>query len=191
VRATSTYTPAAGAQDGPPRLPAHRRRHFDAARQGRERAVGRGRALQPRAQALRAAGLLVEDDALASAEQQCLADEDARTRRRTRDAQRRSVDDADLQQRFAAEIARLFPGCPPAPAEAIARHASLRGRGRVGRSAAGRAADAGAVEPAVIASVRHQDTRYDHLLMAGVDRADARDRVRDDVDRVLESWRRG
>lgn len=42
----------------------------------------------------------------------------------------------------------------------------------------------------MIASVRHQDTRY-HLLMAGVDRADARDRVRDDVDRVLESWRRG
>lgn len=136
-------------------------------------------------------GVLVEDDALASAEQQCLADEDARARRRTRDAQRRSVDDADLQERFATEIARLFPGCPPARAEAIARHASLRGSGRVGRSAAGRAADPGAVGPAVIASVRHQDTRYDHLLMAGVDRADARDRVRDDVDRVLESWRRG
>ncbi|MGH2712687.1 MAG: DUF2293 domain-containing protein [Thermoleophilaceae bacterium] len=43
----------------------------------------------------------------------------------------------------------------------------------------------------MIASVRHQDTRYDELLMAGVDRAEARDRVREDVERVLESWRRG
>lgn len=136
-------------------------------------------------------GVLVENDALASAEQQCLADEDARARRRARDAQRRTVEDADLRERFATQIARLFPGCPPARAEAIARHASLRGSGRVGRSAAGRAADPGAVEPAVIASVRHQDTRYDELLMAGVDRADARDRVHDDVERVLESWRRG
>jgi len=136
-------------------------------------------------------GVLVEDDALASAEQQCLADEDARARRRARDAQRRAVDDAELRERFATEIARLFPGCPPARAEAIARHAALRGSGRVGRSAAGRTAAPGAVELAVIASVRHRDTRYDQLLMAGVDRADARDRVREDVDRVLESWRRG
>ena len=136
-------------------------------------------------------GILVEEDALASAEQQCLADADARARRRVRDAQRRTVDDGDLRERFAAEIARLFPGCPPARAAAIALHASLRGSGRVGRSAAGRTADPGAVELAVIASVRHQDTSYDHLLMAGVDRADARDRVRDDVDRVLERWRRG
>lgn len=136
-------------------------------------------------------GVLVEDDALASAEQQCLADEDARARRRARDAQRRAVDDADLRGRFATEIARLFPGCPPARAEAIASHAARRGSGRVGRSAGGRTADPGAVELAVIASVRHRDTRYDELLMAGVDRADARDRVREDVDRILENWRRG
>lgn len=43
----------------------------------------------------------------------------------------------------------------------------------------------------MIASVRHQDTRYDELLMAGVERAEARDRVREDVDRALERWRRG
>ena len=135
-------------------------------------------------------GVLVEEDALASAEQRCLADADARARRRERDAQRRSREDADLRERFAAEIARLFPGCPPARAEAIAGHAAVRGSGRVGRSAAGRAVDPAAVELAVIASVRHQDTRYDELLMAGVDRADARDRVREDADRVLASWRR-
>jgi hypothetical protein len=47
-----------------------------------------------------------------------------------------------------------------------------------------------AIELAVAASVRHQDTAYDELLMSGVERIDARETVRDDVVRVLESWRR-
>ena len=42
---------------------------------------------------------------------------------------------------------------------------------------------------AVVAAVRHGDTEYDDLLMAGVDRPDARDRVRAAVDQVLELWR--
>jgi hypothetical protein len=134
-------------------------------------------------------GVLVEEEALASAEQRCLADEEARARRRERDALRRGDADAELQARFAAEIARLFPGCPTTRAEAVSRHAALRGSGRVGRSAAGRAVEPRAVELAVIASIRHGDTAYDELLMSGVDRADARERVRDDVDRVLERWR--
>jgi len=74
-------------------------------------------------------------------------------------------------------------------ADAIARHAALRGSGRVGRSTAGRAVEARAVELAVIASIRHRDTAYDQLLMSGVDRSDARQQVRDDVDDVLERWR--
>ncbi len=44
-------------------------------------------------------------------------------------------------------------------------------------------------ELAVIASIRHEDTDYDELLMAGVDRAEARERVRNDVERALEAWR--
>jgi hypothetical protein len=67
---------------------------------------------------------------------------------------------------------------------------AARGSGRVGRSAAGRARDEEAVRLAVVASVRHQDTPYDELLMSGVDRADARDRVQDKVDAVLEMWAR-
>nr|MDQ3091577.1 DUF2293 domain-containing protein [Actinomycetota bacterium] len=47
-----------------------------------------------------------------------------------------------------------------------------------------------AVELAVIASIRHEDTGYDELLMAGVERDDARARVRADADQVLEQWRR-
>lgn len=136
-------------------------------------------------------GILVEDEALQAAEQQCLADRDARARRRERDVLRRVAEDARLRERFAAEIMRFFPGCPGPRAEEIAGHAATRGSGRVGRNAAGRAADAGAVELAVIASVRHRDTAYDELLMAGIDRTDARERVRDQVDRTLDRWRRG
>jgi hypothetical protein len=136
-------------------------------------------------------GILVEEAALEQAEQQCLKDEDARQRRRERDRQRRAAADVAFQSRMAGEIVRLFPGCPAPRAEAIAQHAGLRGSGRVGRSAAGRALDAEAITLAVVASVRHADTDYDRLLMAGTPRAEARDRVRPAVDRVLETWRTG
>jgi hypothetical protein len=43
---------------------------------------------------------------------------------------------------------------------------------------------------AVVASVRHEDTAYDELLMSGVERAEARERVRGEVERALERWRR-
>jgi hypothetical protein len=135
-------------------------------------------------------GLLVEQDALERAEAECLADEHARARRRERDVARRADEDRELQARMASEIAAQFPGCPAPRAQAIARHAAARGSGRIGRTAAGRALDRPAVELAVAASVRHRDTAYDELLMAGIDRADARERVRGDVARVLDGWRR-
>jgi hypothetical protein len=92
---------------------------------------------------------------------------------------------------MALEIRKLFPGCPAERAEAIARHAAQPGSGRVGRSAAGQALGRDALELAVLASIRHQDTAYDQLLMAGVDRATARDRVHDQVNAVLDTWRHG
>jgi hypothetical protein len=95
----------------------------------------------------------------------------------------------DLQAQMAAEIARLFPGCPPDRGLAIARHAAVRGSGRVGRSAAGRALQPNAIELAVAASVRHRETRYDELLMSGLERGHARTEVRADVARVLDAWR--
>jgi hypothetical protein len=58
----------------------------------------------------------------------------------------------------------------------------------VGRSAAGRSLDEKAVTLAVVASVRHEDTEYDSLLMSGVPREEARTRVRPDIDRVLDGW---
>jgi hypothetical protein len=135
-------------------------------------------------------GVLVEEPALERAEAECLRDEEARARRRLRDERRRAGEDRLFQAKLAREIARQFPGCPADRAEAIARHAGTRGSGRVGRTAAARGLDPEAITLAVVASVRHEDTRYDELLMSGVDRAEARDRVRLDVDRVLATWRR-
>jgi hypothetical protein len=136
-------------------------------------------------------GILVEPQALELAERQCLSDEDARLRRRERDRLRRDAEDVEFQSRMAAEIVRLFPGCPERRAKQIAQHAGERGSGRVGRSAAGRALDDHAITLSVVASVRHEDTGYDRLLMAGVPRIEARERVRGAVDEVLDAWRAG
>jgi hypothetical protein len=130
-------------------------------------------------------GTLVDESALELAEQQCMSDADARRLRRERDQVRRASMDALFQDRLAKEIRRLFPGCPSGRAGAIAEHTGLRGSGRVGRSAAGRALDEEAIVLAVVASVRLQDTGYDSLLMAGVPRDVARERVRSDIDKVL------
>ncbi|MFJ9897910.1 DUF2293 domain-containing protein [Streptomyces sp. NPDC091280] len=134
-------------------------------------------------------GVLVEEAGLARAEERCLADAEARRRRRVRDAGRRAVEDVRFAEVFAAEIRRLLPGCPEERARAIAAHASLRGSGRVGRSAAGRTLSEGAVVSAVVASVRHVDTPYDQLLMSGVPRHEARRRITAEVERVLRHWR--
>lgn len=135
-------------------------------------------------------GLLVEQVALEQAEEQCFSDEEARARRRERDAERREIVDEHFQQELAELIGRLFPGCPPERAMAISRHTGERSSGRVGRSAAGRALDPEAVTRAVVASVRHEDTAYDEFLMAGVPRGDARQQIGPDIDRVLQGWRR-
>ncbi|MFJ4812327.1 DUF2293 domain-containing protein [Streptomyces longwoodensis] len=134
-------------------------------------------------------GVLVEEAALIRAEGRCLADAEARRRRRVRDARRRAAQDVRFAVAFAAEIRRLFPGCPVERAGEIAAHASVRGSGRVGRSAAGRALSEGAVISAVVASVRHVDTPYDRLLMTGVPRQEARRRIAAGVEAVLRQWR--
>jgi hypothetical protein len=136
-------------------------------------------------------GILAEADAIERAEHECLSDAEARSRRRERDQARRTSEDLEFQAEFATAIRELFPGCPPARADDIASHAAMRGSGRIGRSAAAQAFHPDAVRLAVAASVRHLDTNYDHLLMSGVDRAVARDRVRQRVEGVLNAWRGG
>jgi hypothetical protein len=134
-------------------------------------------------------GILAEVQAVERAEQECLSDAEVRARRREPDSARRAGEDEKFQAEFAAAIRAQFPGCPTERAEAIARHTALRGTGRIGRSAAGRAREPGAVRLAVAASVRHVDTDYDERLMAGVDRETARHQVFEAVEGVLNGWR--
>ncbi|NUR87942.1 MAG: DUF2293 domain-containing protein, partial [Nonomuraea sp.] len=47
-----------------------------------------------------------------------------------------------------------------------------------------------AITLAVVASVRHLDTDYDRLLMSGVPRMSARDRIRATIDAKLTEFRR-
>lgn len=66
-------------------------------------------------------GILVEEAALDQAEQECLADEDARMRRRDRDRERRAGQDVELQARMAEEIRACFPAVRPnAPTRSLA-----------------------------------------------------------------------
>jgi hypothetical protein len=133
-------------------------------------------------------GLLVEEVALEQAEQECLADSEARARRREREAERRAELDHQYVERFAARVREIFPGCPPGRETAIAEHACLKYSGRVGRSAAAKALDEAAVRLAVIAHIRHAETPYDSCLARGMDRREARAQVEGRVARVLAEW---
>jgi hypothetical protein len=133
-------------------------------------------------------GILAEPDAIAQAEQACLADSEVRERRRERDAQRRAAEDEQFVANLAAAVLAQFPGCPRERALRMAGHAGARSSGRIGRTSSGRALDPETVRLAVLAAIRHEDTNYEDLLMSGVTRAEARDLVRDDIDRVMASW---
>ena len=83
----------------------------------------------------------------------------------------------------------LFPQCPPGTESLVADHACRKYSARVGRSAAAKALDEEAVLLAVAAHVRHAHTDYDRLLDSGVERHEARARVRDAAEAVLAQWR--
>ena len=133
-------------------------------------------------------GLLVETEALEQAEQECLADEDVRARRRERAAVRRAELDREYVGEFAARVRERYPSCPPGREVGIAEHACLKYSGRVGRSAAAKSFDEQAIRLAVVAHVRHAETPYDRLLAAGYDRRNARAEVEGAVAQVLDQW---
>lgn len=136
-------------------------------------------------------GVLVEQDALERAERECLDDAESRSRARERAAERREAADQAYVAAFAARVAELYPGCPAQEQARIASHACAVGSGRIGRTGAAKQLEAEAVDLAVRAHVRHAHTPYDELLARGLDRADARARVRDSVEKVLSTWRGG
>src|SRR3954464_15152056 len=129
-------------------------------------------------------GVLVEEAALARAEQECLADSDgpracSRTTRGTRCRNRHP-----LPRRVCLAHPPLVPGVPRAGGD--------RDRGAClpqALRACWSKADAKQFDPemitlAVRAHVRHVHTDYDHLLGTGWERHKARDRVLSRVDRL-------
>lgn len=134
-------------------------------------------------------GLLIEEQALQRAEQECLAETDARARRQERRAKLQAGLDQQYIERFAAHVREIFPGCPLGREMEIAEHACQKYSGRVGRSAAAKQLDTEIIELAVIAHIRHAETEYDALLTNDLSRCEARDQVKDDVDRVIARWR--
>ena len=133
-------------------------------------------------------GLLVESEALERAERECLADSESRTRRREREEVRRAGLDRQYVENFAIRVRELFPRCPSGREVAIAEHACLKYSGRVGRSAAAKSLDENAVRIAVIAHIRHAETKYDELLMRGYERWNARAQVEEVVRRIFTKW---
>ncbi len=136
-------------------------------------------------------GLLVENEALERAEQECEADATQREMRRGQASLRRAELDDEYIRQFAAQVRGLFPNCPPGRETLIAEHACRKYSGRVGRSDAAKNFDAKAVRLAVAAHVRHQETNYDELLSSMIERSAARSKVRDTVTEVLKLWEQG
>lgn len=134
-------------------------------------------------------GLLVEEAALARAEEECLSDADRRETRRIRDAERRERRDREHLEAFARTIRERFPGCPEGVELQIADRACETHSGRVGRSAVARELAGDFVDLAVRAHVRHRHTAYDEYLMGGWDRDDARRAVAGEMEDVLARWR--
>jgi len=133
-------------------------------------------------------GLLVEEEVLRLAQEECRADENLRQGRRIQAAEHRKEEDRVLVETMRSKIMEMFPNCPRTDAETIARHTSVRGSGRVGRSKSGRNLEEEALRLAVIAHIRHCHTPYDDLLLQGEDRAQSRRAVRDEIRNIMEHW---
>jgi len=136
-------------------------------------------------------GLLVENEALERAEKECAVDEEARKLARARAAARRDELDLEYIRSFAGRVREIYPFCPTGRERLIAEHACRKYSGRVGRSAAAKALDEEAVRLAVTAHVRHAETNYDELLLNGIERREARDKVYAKVSRILDRWGQG
>lgn len=134
-------------------------------------------------------GVLVEPQALEQARLQSAADEHQRQKRRARAATRRELQDQQYTSDFATAIRARYPASPPGIERPIAEHACAKYSGRVGRTAAAKELDAEMIHRAVVAHIRHANTRYDRLIASGVSRNEARELVRTLIDETLSCWR--
>ncbi len=136
-------------------------------------------------------GLLVEKRAVKLAGEECRHDGAARAKARERAGVLRAKQDAEYVEKFARKIGDRYPGCPQAERDEIAGHACRKYSGRVGRSAAAKEFSPEAIDLAVRARIRHAHTRYDGLLASGVDKYEARRGIRDELEKVVDRWKKG
>jgi hypothetical protein len=99
--------------------------------------------------------------------------------------------DQEYVSRFAARVQEIFLYCPVRREVVIAEHACRKYSGRVGRSAAAKTLDENAVRLAVTAYIRHAETEYDELLLLGLERWEAREKVHAKVNKILAKWEYG
>ena len=133
-------------------------------------------------------GLLIEEKALDQSEEECLADQEVRERRKQREAEKRKIIDKEFVRNFSKHIRELFPNCPKGKEKIIAKHACLKYSGRVGRSSSAKKFNEEAIRLAVIAYIRYTKTKYDELISRGYDRYDARSLIQPEVEKVVEQW---
>jgi hypothetical protein len=133
-------------------------------------------------------GVLLAPVAIRRAEEECLADGELRRLRREQTARQREHIEAGYLADVRAALRAQFPGCPAAEVDAIAAWTCEKYSGRVGRSAAAKQFEAGALRLAVVAHVRHQHTDYDARLMRHGDRQRARQEVSAAIAQVVARW---
>ena len=134
-------------------------------------------------------GIIVEPSAIEQAEEECIADADLRAERRKKAAKLREELDKEFVSHFTQAIRNLYPSCPKEAENEIAEHACMKYSGRIGRSAAAKKLDEQAIHLAVLAHIRHLYTPYDELLMEGLERNDARRKVREHIDEISHKWK--
>jgi hypothetical protein len=101
---------------------------------------------------------------------------------------RRRLDRQLFVATFAALVRARFPGCPDGEELRIASYACAKHTARVGAMSVERGYLDEAVDLAVVSHVRHRFTRYESWLGRGLDREEARARVREEVADVLRAW---
>jgi len=89
--------------------------------------------------------------------------------------------DKEYIDKFANEIRKLFSNCPKLEETKIAKHACRKYSGRIGRFSMAKEFESQAIILAVRAHIRHSYTNYDELLMLGLERNEAREKVNGQV----------
>jgi len=133
-------------------------------------------------------GILVSAEAIEAARLQCESDAPQRAKKRASSGERRLKQERTYVEQFSKRVREMYPSAPIGTELLIAEHACELGSGRVGRSSGAKQLSEGFVGLAVIAYVRHKHTIYDRILAEGCPRDLARDKIRDEVEKVLSKW---